>query len=69
MQAVDPETGVRSAVDPDVHALITVRPDGEPKYLTCPTEDCAAYTAIDRDPATPGWTELGHAEDCPYRTD
>jgi len=63
------ETGVRSAVDPDVHALIVQRPDNQPDYLACPTEECAAYVKIDADPSTPGWTELDHDPDCPYRTD
>jgi hypothetical protein len=68
---VSPRTknGVRSAVDPEVHALIVVRPDEQPDYLACPTPACAAYAKIDADPATPGWQELEHDDDCPYRTD
>lgn len=69
---------VRSGADPDVHVEIyhSVSPvdvdgykRGEPKLLSCPHGECQASVFLDEDPSTPGWEEMDHAEDCPYRLD
>lgn len=70
------DSPVRSAVDPDVHAVLyssktPVNVDGyklgEPKGLACPHPECAGYVLLDEDPETPGWQDREfHDDECPY---
>lgn len=71
-------SSIRPAVDPDVHAVLRASKTpvsvdsyklGEPKSLECPHPECHATVLLDADPDTPGWEEMDHSDECPYRRD